>query len=77
MNFNIRLDKLVYTLVISLLLSSCSNRQMYNALQKNRQSECQKLPPAQSEECMKELDETYESYKQKLKEFREANNEGS
>ena len=46
-----------------LALSACSNRQVYDAIQKNRQLECQKLPGTQYDECMKQVSEPYDDYK--------------
>ena len=44
------------------VLAACSNQQLYNGIQKNRQLECQKLPGSQYDECMKEVSEPYEEY---------------
>jgi len=46
-----------------LALPACSNRQVYDAIQKNRQLECQKLPGTQYDECMKQVSEPYDTYK--------------
>jgi len=46
-----------------LALPACSNRQVYDAIQKNRQLECQKLPGTQYDECMKQVSEPYDDYK--------------
>ena len=48
--------------IIILTLSGCSNEQLYTAIQKNRQLECQKLPPGQFESCMNDYDQDYEAY---------------
>lgn len=77
MNVNIRITKLIYILVVSLLLASCSNRQMYYSVQQNRQFECQKLPLSQYDECMDELDESYDAYEKKRKEIGEKNSNGA
>jgi hypothetical protein len=47
----------------ALVLPACSNRQVYDAIQQNRQLECQKLPGTQYEECMKQVSEPYDTYK--------------
>ena len=46
-----------------LALPACSNRQVYEAIQQNRQLECQKLPGARYEECMRQYSEPYDEYK--------------
>ncbi len=50
-------------LLCALALSGCSNRQVYDAIQQNRQLECQKLPGTQYEKCMEQLSEPYDAYK--------------
>jgi len=52
-------------MLISLAAFACSNRQVYEAIQYNRQLECQKGPQSQYEECMERAGESYESYKKK------------
>lgn len=44
------------------MAAACSNRQVYEAIQKNQQLECQKFPDAQYEKCMQELSEPYDQY---------------
>lgn len=46
-----------------LALPACSNRQVYEAIQQNRQLECQKLPGTRYEECMEQFSEPYDEYK--------------
>jgi len=46
----------------SLLLAGCSQRQVYDSIQHNQQLECQKRPPAQYDECMAEVDTSYDDY---------------
>jgi hypothetical protein len=53
-------------------VAACSNRQVYDALQQNRQLECQKLPQNQYEKCMQELSEPYDEYARKRAESQEA-----
>lgn len=68
MILNIKINKLIYILVISTFLANCSNRQIYNSIQTNWQLECQKLPPHEYHDCIKESSETYESYEKRRKE---------
>lgn len=45
-----------------LLLSSCSNQQIYDAAQGNRALECQKYPDTRYEECMASIDKDFDEY---------------
>lgn len=54
---------LVALALCALALTACSNRQVYDAIQQNRQLECQKLPGTQYDECMKQVSEPYDDYK--------------
>lgn len=54
------------------VLAACSNQQLYNGIQKNRQLECQKLPGSQYDKCMKEVSEPYEEYERDRQELIEA-----
>ena len=47
------------------MLGGCTNRQIYEGIQKNRQLQCQKGPASQYDECMRSLSEPYESYRKK------------
>lgn len=56
---------IIFTVLI--LLSACSNRDIYEAVQHNQKLKCEKLPPAQYEECMEQAGESYESYERRRK----------
>jgi len=47
------------------LLSACSNKEVYNTVQKNRKQDCQKLPPSVYEECIKQHSESFDEYERK------------
>lgn len=47
----------------------CSHQELYEAVQDNRQFECEKLSHPQYEECMDENNESYEDYERKRKEL--------
>ncbi|MCB1701777.1 MAG: hypothetical protein H6985_12075 [Pseudomonadales bacterium] len=51
------------------MVPACSNEQVYNAIQQNRQLECQKLPGTQYEECMREFSQPYKDYKRERDEL--------
>jgi len=54
-------------MMVPAALMACSDRQVYEGVQKNRQLECQRGPEAQYEECMKGLSESYDSYRVRRK----------
>ena len=62
------LYSLVFLAVISASFSGCSNKQIYEAIQKNRQFECQTLQQVDYEECIKDSGESYESYREAIDE---------
>jgi len=49
-------------LLALLLLQACTNRQVYEAVQQNRQLECQRYPDTRYEECMRQSETSYEDY---------------
>jgi hypothetical protein len=53
----------VVVVLCALALPACSNRQVYETIQQNRQLECQKLPGTRYEECMEQYSEPYDEYK--------------
>ncbi len=53
---------------VLLLCCGCTNKEVYNAIQQNRQFECRKLPPTQYEECMEEYSQPYEKYREEREE---------
>ena len=56
-------------LLAAWLLQACSNQQVYDAIQQNRQLECQKLPGTQYEDCMKQYSEPYQEYERERQEL--------
>ena len=59
----------IVMLVASWLVQACSQQQVYDAIQQNRQLECQKLPGTQYEECMKQYSEPYKEYERERQEL--------
>lgn len=60
------------TLAALLLLAvapACTQRQVYEAVQQNRQLECQKLPQGQYEKCMEQYSEPYDTYARERREL--------
>lgn len=50
-------------------MAGCTQRQVYDAVQQNRQLECQKLPQGQYEQCMEQYSEPYDAYTRERKEL--------
>lgn len=45
-----------------LILSACSQRQVYDSIQINQRNECELLSGVQREECLKRLNPDYQTY---------------
>lgn len=59
-------------IAVSMCISACSNRQVYDAVQNNRRLECDKMPDsAAREECLKQYSESYDSYQRERDEMLE------
>ena len=54
----------------ALSTAGCSERQMYEAMQKRGRVECQTLPDSQYEDCIKDYQRSYDEYKRDLDEAR-------
>ena len=68
---NIRIS-VIY--ICASLLIACTNQEIYDAVQENRQQECQKLPPSAYEECIKQHSEPYDGYERRRQEALKKNN---
>ncbi len=51
-------------MMLAFSLCACSNQQMYNSVQTNRQNECDKLQTIQRQECLKQLGMPYDKYEE-------------
>jgi hypothetical protein len=51
-----------------LVLSSCSNRGVYEGIQASNRNECSKLPPSQYDECMEKANKSFTEYERERKE---------
>ena len=61
-HWRIASSRILLFLLVAILLSGCSNRQIYTAIQLNRQFECSKLPVQEQQACEEEYSESYDSY---------------
>jgi len=60
-------------LIASVLLAAgCTNRSVYDSIRHNGQLECQRVPPADYQNCMHRYAESYESYKKSRDELLKA-----
>lgn len=61
----------ILLITISLMATTgCSDRQIYEAMQKRGRVECQTLPESQYEECIEDYQQSYDDYKRALDEAR-------
>ncbi|MBU2069954.1 MAG: hypothetical protein KKE08_18905 [Gammaproteobacteria bacterium] len=54
--------KTTLTLCLLLCLTACSNKAVYQDLQRNKRNECLQAPPAEYDRCMRSMDMSYEEY---------------
>ena len=60
-------------LILSLtfvILSGCSTRQVYDSIHGREKVQCQSLPQNEYEECMQQVDESYDNYKKNRDELK-------
>lgn len=60
--------KALLMLALTLLLASCSNKSVYQDLQRNKRNECMQVPPAEYDRCMRSMEQTYEDYERQRQE---------
>ncbi len=60
-------------LVAVLFLAGCSNKAVYEHIQINNRSACNKVPPPQYEECIERTNKSYEEYERERKELERSN----
>ena len=54
-----QLSTLIFTVFV---IAACSNQNAYESIQHSQRMECQKLPPSQVDECLKNTEISYEEY---------------
>ena len=57
-----------WPLIAVFFLTGCSNKTVYDNIQKNNRNDCNTVPPSQYEECIKRTNKSYEEYEQDRKE---------
>lgn len=60
--------KTLVLLTLTLLLASCSNKGVYQDLQRNKRNECLQVPPAEYDRCMRSMEQSYEDYERQRQE---------
>lgn len=56
--------------LVVLLVTACSNKQLYEATQQNRQLNCQSLPPSERQQCFDDLNKkTHDEYEEARQSF--------
>lgn len=56
-------NKTALLVILVLIMSACTNQDIYKTVQRNGQQECQKRPPSEYDDCMQEYSTDYEWYK--------------
>jgi len=59
-----------FLVILLLAAAGCSDRQVYEAMQKRGRVECQNLPESEYEDCIKDYQQSYPDYKRALDEAR-------
>ena len=60
--------KIIGIALLISLLYGCSNQATYEAVQQSQKNECGKLPQGQYEDCMREVDTSYDDYERERQE---------
>ena len=55
-------------IIVAVLGSACTSRELYTAVQDNQRQSCLRLPPPEQSACMEGLGESYDSYKRQREE---------
>lgn len=53
---------LFFLLGAALMMSACTHRELYNAVQDNRRAKCDEMPDTQRAECLAQYQKSYEQY---------------
>jgi hypothetical protein len=61
--------KTILIVFLLLLTSACSYRGMYESIRISRQYECSKFPPSVYDDCMKDMDQSYEQYERERRDL--------
>lgn len=62
----------IFILFCLVILTACSQRQIYDSVQTNNRNECERLSGVQRKECLERLAPDYQTYKRQRKELLDA-----
>lgn len=68
-HFNLKKTPAFCLLLVTLVVSGCSNKQLYSGMKNNAHQECAKLPKSSYEECMGSYSGDFETYSQEREEL--------
>lgn len=60
--------KAITLLCLLFTVVSCSNKGVYQDLQRNKRNECMQVPPAEYDRCMRSMEQSYEDYERQRQE---------
>lgn len=69
--------KTLVAICLLLCLTACSNKAVYQDLQRNKRNECLQLPPAEYDKCMRPMDISYEEYERQRQQVLKDKNHNS
>ena len=54
--------KTIALVFVCLTISACSNKAVYQDLQRNKRNECMQVPQSEYDRCMRNMEQSYEEY---------------
>jgi len=54
--------KIIVLLCLCFTVSACSNKAVYQDLQRNKRNECLQVPQSEYDRCMQNMQQSYEEY---------------
>lgn len=66
------MPRLIMFFTLTLCLSACSNKQIYDGAQYNNERECYQRPESQIDECLQQNSQPYEDYQREREALKKA-----
>jgi len=63
--------RIIFAFFVSFLACACTARDLYSAGQGYQREQCRSGPPTEFEQCMKQANESFETYQRKKREVDE------
>lgn len=60
--------RVILMLITACTLFGCSNRAIYENIQLHNRQQCAQLPPSQYDDCMEEINKSYDEYEREREE---------